>query len=291
MSMLTYVPRAPLSDFVELFWLHAGTSPPHDKEHVLPMGSMEMVINLHDDPLRIYDKRDVNEYENLGGALVCGAHSDYFVIDTAQQELLMGVHFKPGGAFPFLNPPAGELRNLHVSLETLWGRAAPRMRERLLEAGSHLARFRLLESILWEQAVLPLRRHPAVSFALDEFQRAPNSRIADVTDEVGLSQRRLIQVFSREVGLTPKLFCRVQRFQTALQLVEPQEHPEWSDVALTCGYFDQAHFSQEFREFTGFSPTTYLRCRGEQLNHIPLPVGEGQIFPRRRFPDPSECGR
>ncbi len=188
MSMLTYVPRAPLSDFVELFWLYVGRSPAHDMEHVLPMGTTELVINLRDDPLRVYDKRKNSSYESLGHSIICGTYSDYFVIDTAQQNLLIGVHFKPGGAFPFLNPPAGEFKNLHVSLETLWGRAAGRMRERLLEARTHAERFRVLERVLWEQAVLPLRRHPAVSAALDEFTRVPGRKIAKVAADIGVKE-------------------------------------------------------------------------------------------------------
>lgn len=287
MSMLTYVPRPPLSDFVQLFWLWEGDSPPHAREHVLPTGTMEIIINLRDEPLRVCDKRKTDEYENVGRSVVCGMHRDYFVIDTTQMDLLVGVHFHPGGAFPFLNPPAGDLRNLHVSLETLWGRADSLMRERLLEAPSHAARFRILERILWEQAALPLRMHPAVSAALDEFALSPGRKIAEVTQQLGLSQRHFIQLFHTQVGLSPKLFCRVQRFQSVLEIVETQRQPVWSEVALACGYFDQAHFIQEFREFTGFSPTGYLECRGDQRNHIPLP-DDGQFFPRRRFQGSEE---
>ncbi len=85
-----------------------------------------------------------------------------------------------------------------------------------------------------------------------------------------LSPKRFIQVFSEEVGLTPKLFCRVRRFQEVLRLIEKGQHIEWAEIALTCGYFDQAHCIHDFRAFSGLNPTTYLTHRGEHRNHVPL---------------------
>ena len=68
-----------------------------------------------------------------------------------------------------------------------------------------------------------------------------------------------------------KLFCRIQRFQEVLHLIGTGRQVEWADVALTCGYFDQAHFIHDFRTFSGLNPTAYLAQRSEHLNHVPLP--------------------
>lgn len=267
----THVPRPPLSDFVELFWLYEGYDAPHAKERVLPDGSMELVINLRDDELRVYDRRDTDLFRSFRGYLVSGAHSEYVVIDTDSQDSLVGVHFKPGGAFPFLGLPAGELRDAHASLDELWGARAIELRDRLLEAETPEAKFNILEHALLTQAARLPRRHPAVTFALKEFQDVSRSRtISEVTGQVGLSPRRFIQVFREEVGLTPKLFCRVRRFQEVVRLTQRGQHVEWGDVALACGYFDQAHFIHDFRAFSGLSPTTYLADRGEHLNHVAL---------------------
>src|SRR5438309_1729813 len=121
MSYYSYIPRAPLGGFVELFWMYEGYNPPHTKERVLPNGSLELVINLREDVLRIYEREDHRQFQKFRGCVLAGAHSEFFVIDTASQSSIMGVHFRPGGAFPFFNLPAGELRDLHLSLDTLWG--------------------------------------------------------------------------------------------------------------------------------------------------------------------------
>jgi len=172
---------------------------------------------------------------------------------------------------PFLKMPANELCNTRVSLDALWGGAAPELRERLLEARTWPARFHVLERALLAQLTGPTRRHPAVAFALSAIQAVPHARtIGQLTERIGLSSRRFIEVFSAEVGLTPKLFCRVHRFQQVLAMIERDEHIDWTDVALACGYYDQAHFIHDFRAFSGINPTAYVRVRGPQRNHIPL---------------------
>lgn len=272
----TYIPRPPLSDFVYLFWLYEGHNPPHAKERCLPTGTMEMVIDLREEELRVYDGQNHEQFQKFRTALICGAHSEPFVIDTATQASVMGVHFKPGGALPFLQLPADELRNAHVSLETLWGAKAIELRDRLLEAEAPEARFGILERTLLSRAVRPLARHPAVAFALKEFslkelqETLHTPTISDVSERTGLSRRRFIQVFSEEVGLTPKRFCRVRRFQKVLGLVQMEQRVEWGKMALECGYFDQAHFTHDFRAFSGLTPTAYLACCTEHLNHVPL---------------------
>jgi methylphosphotriester-DNA--protein-cysteine methyltransferase len=271
MMFRTYIPQSPLSDFVNLFWFYEGYDPPHVKERVLPTGTMELVIDLRNDELRVYDRQDTERFQSFRGPLICGAHSEFFVIDTASQASILGVHFKPGGAFPFFELPAGELRDTHASLETLWGATAGELRDRLLEAGTPEAKFRFLERCLIAWAARPLARHPAVAFALNEFQGAsPPRTVASVTERIGLSPRRFIQVFREEVGLTPKLFCRIRRFQEVLGLIGRGQHVEWAEVALACGYFDQAHFIHDFRAFSGLNPMAYLAHRGEHLNHVPL---------------------
>jgi AraC-like DNA-binding protein len=259
MDWFTYIPARPLSDFVELFWFYQSYAPPHGMERVLPTGTMELVTVLG------------NADAPGGGPIVSGAHSQSFTLDTSRPMSVVGVHFRPGGAFPFLGVPAGELHNAQVSLDALWGAKAGELRERLLEAKSAAAKFRILEQTLLSRAKAPLLRHPAVDFAIKEFVRVPHARtIADVTAQSALSPRRFIRIFADQVGLTPKLFCRVRRFQEVLRTIQSRQEVDWADVAVACGYYDQPHFIADFKAFSGLNPTAYLRIRGEHLNHVPL---------------------
>lgn len=272
MPYLTRIPKPPLSQFVELFWYYDGyPSRQHKKERLMPDGSVEMVINLRDDVARVYDRENLDQCHHLPGVIICGPHSNFFVIDTEEQASVIGIHFKPGGAYPFFKLPVDELHNLHVALEDLWGAEAGWLRERLLAAPTPEAKFQVLESCLIAQAFKPLENHAAVGYALGLFlniHTAPS--VAAVTDRLGLSSRRFIQLFSGQVGLTPKLFCRVRRFQQVLRLVHGGGEVDWADIAAGCGYYDQAHFIHDFRAFAGINPTTYLADKTEHLNHVPI---------------------
>jgi AraC-like DNA-binding protein len=263
-------PSPPLGDFVEMLWIWRGATQPHAFERLLPTGTVELVINLRDDESRVYDREDQRRFQILPGAILVGPQSEYFVIDTAEQREVMGVHFRPGGVFPFAGP-AGEVTDAHVPLDALWGNEGRRLRERLLEADSDASRFRILEAALIGQACCSLERHPAVALALGEFARVPHARrVAEVRAEAGLSHRRFVQLFRDAVGLTPKLYCRIRRFQEVLQRVAAGRAIEWTGLALDCGYYDQAHFARDFRAFSGLNPSTYLVERSEHLNHVPL---------------------
>jgi AraC-like DNA-binding protein len=271
MPFHTHIPHAPLSEFVELFWLYQGPRPAHSKERILPSGTPQIIINLRQDALRIYEPGSTDRVQSFRRSLLSGARSEFCVIDTASQESIMGIHFKPGGAFPFFRLPASEVHNAHVSLDALWGEYAADLRDQLLEAPGAEARFRILEQALWARVDHPLVRHPAVAYALKEFQGAPPTRmVSDVIGQIGLSPRRFIEIFSEEVGLTPKLFCRIQRFQRILRRVATGRQVEWADVACACGYFDQAHFIHDFQAFSGLNPTSYLSQKGSHPNHVPL---------------------
>jgi transcriptional regulator GlxA family with amidase domain len=161
---------------------------------------------------------------------------------------------------------------LHVGLDALWGRsAAGEMRERLLVAATPEAKVRVLEQALLAAAGGAPERHPAVAFALNAFHSAAETqKIGAVAEQIGLSPRRFIEVFRREVGLSPKLFCRVRRFQKVLRMISAGRVLDWAEIAVTCGYFDQAHFIHDFRAFSGINPSSYLADYIEHLNHVPI---------------------
>jgi AraC-like DNA-binding protein len=251
-----HTPRPPLSEFIELLWLFENATPSHRSERVLPTGTVELVINLRD--------RTVGGFD----AVVSGPHSRFFVLDTSRPASIVGVHFKPSGAFPFFALPVDELRNRHVPLDVLWGGRAGELRERLLATEGAEARLLLLERLLLSLLHRSMSRHAAVGHALAAFGRGPR-RIADVVDETGLSPRRFIRLFSDEVGLTPKSFCRIRRFQRTVALLHRAQAVDWSDMAIDCGYFDQSHMIHDFQDFAGLSPSAYFSRRTEHMNHVP----------------------
>jgi AraC-like DNA-binding protein len=229
--------------------------------------TQELVINLHEDCFDIWGAAGDVRGQRLSGAMVAGAYSRYFVIDTRAHVSLLGVHFKPGSAWPVLGAPPGELADTHTELDALWGQTARQLRERLVNTVEAEERFRILEAFLLTRLTEPCRRHPGVPAAVSSLTRGETS-VGQVATELGLSRRRLIELFTREVGMTPKLFGRVQRFQRALALARSTASP-WAAVAPRAGYCDQSHLVRDFVDFSGFAPTVLVANSSPQLkeNH------------------------
>jgi AraC-like DNA-binding protein len=274
-----YKPAPPLSDFIENLWLYEGYASPHAKERIFPSGTFELVFNLHDNELRIFKPEEPDKCNRFSGALVSGPYEESFLTDTPEEASVMGVHFKPAGAAAFLGCSAQNFNDLHVDLEQVWGAVSREIHERLCASRSHAERFRLLEKLLRDRLQRTPTRNCAVATALNTFHLiGKRIRTRQLAREAGLSEKRFIDVFKAEVGMTPKMFDRILRFHRVIVAVRNNDTPDWTKIATDFGYFDQSHLIRDFRAFSGFSPENYaarlrkLRMLGSHVkfNHLPL---------------------
>ncbi|HET9395908.1 MAG TPA: helix-turn-helix domain-containing protein, partial [Nitrospiraceae bacterium] len=155
-----------------------------------------------------------------------------------------------------------------TALEDLWGYQAHTIRGQLVEAGAAERQLAMFESTLVARLPRIRAMHPAVAHALQQF--AYTQTVSEVTKTSGYSHRRFIALFQQSVGLTPKLYCRVLRFQQALQRLASEPEMSFAQIALAAGYSDQAHFTRDFREFAGVAPGHYRELKPAQANHIPI---------------------
>ena len=263
-------PAAPLDESIESIWLCRNDRRPRALERVLPSGAAQLIVNLAEDETRVYEESAAGLVcRRSPGSVLTGISTRYEVIDTDEQAFVAGVVFRPGGTVPFIAAPALELSGVDAPLEALWGRQRTGLlRERLLGAPDPEAALEALEA-----ALLEMRRekavHLAVRFALAEFRAHPSvARIRAVTDAIALSPKRFIERFKADVGVTPKRYCRLLRFQRVVSNVHPGGATDWAELALACGYFDQAHLIHDFRAFAGLTPTAYEAGRTAFPNHV-----------------------
>src|SRR5690349_1779361 len=213
---VTAVPPPPLDRFIQSYWYWEGEAPGHAKDTIMASGRLGLLINLKQDQLSWYNGARFADRNLLKGIALCGTHSQAFAID-AHQPHMMGVQFWPGGAFPFFRAPASEFQNVHISLEDLWGADAERLHQRLVQAATPEDKFDILQNALLAVAPESFDRHPAVAMALGRIGKAPHKTgVARLAAEAGISHKRFIRLFTDEVGFTPKLYARVQRFQRVL---------------------------------------------------------------------------
>ena len=269
--LLTRVPSPALRPFVRTLWAHDQTEPPPSnatREHVLPTGVMHLVFRLSDNPLRLF-KDDYDPIgQKIGYAIVGGARASYYIREISDAVRSVGVQFQPGGADSLFGPPADELAGRHTPLDDLWGPFAAEARERLMEARGPNQQIDLLDSLLAQRLPRVRGMHPAVAQALERFTSTANVR--EVVTEYGYSHRRFIQLFRQAVGLTPKLYCRILRFQSVIDRISADRGASWVELALGAGYSDQPHFNREFREFAGLAPGEYRSATPAAGNHVPI---------------------
>jgi AraC-like DNA-binding protein len=276
-----HLPQPALAGLVDYLW-HVSDAPAHARERILPNGTQELVFNLEEDEVRIYDGLTAQPCRRLSGSVVSGVFSRFFVIDTREHACMLGVHFKPGGAFPFLRGlPAHELADSHLDLATLWGSRAPLLRERLASASSIRQRFQLLEGALLDELRSVGPGHRAIPPAIHALD-SNATPITALAAQANLSHRRLIELFNLEVGATPKLFQRLRRFQRALELGRSTEgtrlvgavgaRSAWAHIAQYAGYYDQSHWIRDCVAFSGLTPAQYSsQWTGEVKEyHVPL---------------------
>ncbi len=267
----TLRPTPPLDRFVEQLWYWEGMPLAHAKDRLLPSGNCSLIINLVEDETRCYGGSGDDVVQRYPGAVLSGPYSRYFVIDTHEQRAVVGAKFLPGGTWPFFDTALDDLQDQHVALRDLWGSAGETLRERILAAPTPRAKLLLLDAELLARATRPLQRRAEVDFAIAQLSRAPHDHsIATLSEHVGLCARRFTRLFTLQVGLTPKLYARIQRFQRVLDVMQGPPASEWTAVAQECGYFDQSHLIRECRSLSGFTPTELAARRVGNGDHVPL---------------------
>jgi AraC-like DNA-binding protein len=268
---MIYIERNPhpaLAPYIKLFWYTRNPLAQHGLERVLPTAHLQIVMSLARDYLT-----DCNGSMSghSAASILGGIRSRYQVIDRFDMTELIGVIFRPGGTTPFFPMSAHDAANTEIGLGDLWGRHEARLRDRLRESGHIGEKFRILDAEFLQRLAQrrATQQPPALSLALTAMHGSDEAlTVGGISRRIGLSTRRLSEIFREQVGTTPKLYLRILRFQKAVQQLHRGTDVRWMDLALNCGYYDQSHFVNDFREFSGINPTTYSATRRLWSNHI-----------------------
>ncbi|MFI7468772.1 helix-turn-helix domain-containing protein [Nonomuraea sp. NPDC049646] len=261
MEYVGRAPAPPLDRFIDDIYCLTG-APRHRLMTVPPMPSGHLFVNLGD-PARLWDSDPSVPPAVFADGWFMGMWTRRFRYEYPARVRLVGVHFKPWGMSPFVGVPAGELRDRWVPADALWQRSLDRIRDRAGDLASAAAVLRVVEEELLARFAgtasrnLDLVRHAGGRLAAT-YGAVPVGALAD---DAGVSGNHLAAQFKSHVGVTPKRVARIYRFARLILSVDPSRPVDWPALAHTAGYFDQAHFSREFKDFTGHTPTGYLALR------------------------------
>ena len=274
MILQIHKPAFPLNEFVENLIYYHGLTTVHNLDRFLPDGNTEIILDLTENPQHIYDNETLQEIQVCRYAWVSGVRTEPITIPSGKGSRMLIIAFKRGRAFPFYPFPMNELTNTVATTDLIFGRKFHDVRERLLSATSTERMFQLVESFLIKQAGTALQEDPparGIAYAVSGMIKNPTAqRLDQLSDEIGYSQKHFIHLFTQQVGVSPKQYLKIMRFQKVISAIENRESIRWSKIALESGYYDQAHFIHDFRLFSGFTPNEYMKRKAGTLNYIPM---------------------
>jgi AraC-like DNA-binding protein len=243
-NLTRILPSSELSPFIEQYWIVSWNlrgEKPYASE-TLPFPSVYIAI----------EKRHPEIY---------GVTTGRFTRHLKGSGQVFGVKFRPASFYPFWKFPISSLTNQTTSLQSVFGTEAVSLRKLILKESDHQKRVRHMETFLL--ARLP-KRDTKIEEIRDVVEHVQNdrsiTRVEQIASLMGISLRPLQRNFDKYVGVSPKWIIQRYRLQEAAELLANSSNQEKvSEIALSLGYFDQAHFTRDFKRVIGTSPSAYAR--------------------------------
>lgn len=249
-------PHLLLAPYVKCLWMVEADEQPDDAEddRVMPDGCLEMIFHYGD---RFQLVRS-GQREEQARSFVFGQIQRFMDMRPTGKTGMIAVRFHPFGLEVFLKMPIIHLNEQSVDVGDLFGAEGRVLEARIVEASSFEDRAQLIEQFL----ISKLRGHQADPLIMHTIQRMTRTHgltsMEALALEHRLSVRTLERRFRQSAGLTPKTLSRILRFQHVFNLAESQRFTSLTQLALEAGYYDQAHFIREFRDFSGMTPSAYF---------------------------------
>ena len=272
--MLQYTEHRPspaLAEHLECLWFLSSTDSSLGTgatERVLPDGCVEWIFHFGS-PFQ--GSTIAGEWECQPRSFVVGELTRFLLLQPTGDVAVMGVRFRPGGAYRFLPFPLSDFTDSRVSTGDVWGHEGTYLEEAVLEASHNLQRQQLVEEFLLRQLPTTTPRSRFDAAVKEIIRTRGQTRVHEVANGVGLSSRQLERGFGASLGLSPKSFSRIMRFQNLLRLVGEGPLREWANLAIEGGYADQPHMVREFREFAGHTPAERGIAAGEFSSNFVSP--------------------
>ena len=250
-----------LADYIQCYWTITSNSQIHSPvfNRILPDGCIDIIFNLGDPFYRVSHDLSVNY---LPQNFVVGAMRQPLVVGLTGQVEVIGVRFKPGGAYPFFRFPLNEMTDHLVALDDLRHQIVNEMEFHIAEKATITRKIAYLEYLLARHIQAAPHKDGIIGKAISNICDSKGQvTINSLGKLLGISSRHLERKFIENVGLSPKMFCRVIRVRNAISIMRSQSKPDWSEITYSAGFYDQAHFIREFKAISGLNPGAYVNER------------------------------
>ncbi len=263
---------SPINEWVESIIYFQGYVPDHETERVVPDGYMHLILELDGMERSVYDKSGTKVLRKLKSFWFAGLQRDYIIISTHRNSEMIVARFHAHGAFALLGSSLPTSGDRFVDSKSLHSLGLDKIRQQLTDCDDIEKKILFLEGFL-EKCLSNSHNIPDVILAAAVFIRDnATAQLKELVEQAPYSKKQFIYLFKKHIGVTPKLYQRIVRFNELLQKIDNEEMISWTQVSLDCGYYDQAHFIKDFKSFSGLNPSQFLAIHKDtdRINFFPL---------------------
>jgi len=244
-------PSPLLQRFVECFWTLRSEAKAGHPVRILPDGCMDLIFNFAD-PMRNPDSQTVNSLP----VFVVGNMTQFSLAEAVGRFDLLGIRFRPGGIYPFLNQPLFEFTDRIVEGKALSANLGERLFDLIAEHKKDKMKIQCVQRELLQRLQQFTQYDRTIDFSVRQILSNDGKLgIEQLAEKCGISRRQLERKFKVRVGLSPKKLCQIVRFRQAQLAIKNNPSMSLLHLAYDFGYFDHAHLTRDFRRFAGIPPS------------------------------------
>ncbi|MFN7116113.1 MAG: helix-turn-helix domain-containing protein [Saprospiraceae bacterium] len=258
-------PRPELAPYVDKFWLFESAIgvPTTDNRVIAPNGRAKIILPFQNALSTIQHgiHQDYPEQEPL----LIGIWEEPVVLSSPERPTgTIGMELNPRGLYRFLNISLHELSNQILSFETIFGAKGRFIHQKLMDLEQPEQKIEALQLFLIERLQETDRQNHIIDFSVQHILSTHGLlEIKALEKKTGYSKRYLDLLFKEHIGISPKTFASITRFQQFYQRWANAAHTDFFREVLYDLYYDQSHFIKEFKRYTGYAPAQYARAKND----------------------------
>ncbi|HLK31181.1 MAG TPA: helix-turn-helix domain-containing protein [Puia sp.] len=250
-----HIPKAPLENYVDCIVYIEG----NNKGAGFPKTAMSLVFNLNDS-FKLFTDRNFSSFSDYKKYWVAGFQTQPSYVESYGESKMIVIQFKTLGAYVFLNQPLRYFTNQYIDLDCVFENEADEIWEQLKEAETINEKILITENFLYRKLLTNSIPNVKLISTIDSLLKSKEKiSISAICKQHNISRKHLNFLFQEYLGVSPKMISSLHRFQSILHTIIKSKPDKLSSIAYELDFFDQAHFSNNFKRFTGLKPNDYIR--------------------------------
>ena len=250
-----HILTSPLDNYVDCILYIEG----NNKGVGFPKTAMSLVFNLNDS-FKLFTDKQFTQFIDYKKYWVAGLQTQPAFVESYGESKMIVIQFKAYGAYVFLNQPLRHFTNHFIDLDCIFKNEADEIWEQLKETKTTTEKFLIIENFLYRKLLTSKMPNDKLLSSIDQlFKNKTQISITAICEQYNISRKHLNFLFQEYMGISPKMLSSLNRFQSILQIISKSRPDKLTSIAYELDFFDQAHFSNNFKRFTGLKPNEYIK--------------------------------